>query len=61
MDEIARLDAAVDVIAQRPDAAKPHRTAPALRDYQAGGVRLVFYATALGSIVIVVYVEAAED
>lgn len=59
--ELARLDAAVDDIAVRPDAAKPHRTAPALRDHHGDGVRIIYYATALGSIVIVVYVEADED
>lgn len=61
VDAIARLDAAVDAIAQSPDAAKPHRTAPALRDHQGDGVRVIYYATALGSIVIVVYVEAADE
>lgn len=60
-DELARIDTAVDGIALRPDAAKPHRTAPALRDHQGDGVRVIYYATALGSIVIVVYVEADED
>lgn len=61
MDELALLDTAVDDIARRPDAAKPHRTAPALRDHQGDSVRVIYYATALGSIVIVVYVEADEE
>lgn len=53
-----RLDRALNVIAARPEAVKTHATAPALRDYQEGGVRAIFYSTALGSIIIVVYVEA---
>ncbi|WP_234285171.1 hypothetical protein [Streptomyces venezuelae] len=32
---------------------KPHATASALRDYQHDGVRVISYATAIGSILIV--------
>ncbi|MFF8414605.1 hypothetical protein [Streptomyces omiyaensis] len=56
--QTARVDAALDTIAAAPDEVKRHATASALRDYQHDGVRLIFYATALGSILIVTYVEA---
>jgi len=56
--QTARVDAALNAIAAAPDEVKPHATASALRDYQHDGVRLIFYATALGSILIVTYVEA---
>ncbi|MFE3122947.1 hypothetical protein ACFXHD_05960 [Streptomyces hydrogenans] len=56
--QTVRVDAALNVIAAGPDEVKPHATASALRDYQDDGVRLIFYATALGSILIVTYVEA---
>lgn len=52
-----RLDTALNAIAAAPDAAKQHPTAAALRDYQQDGVRVIYYSTALGSIVIVTYVE----
>ncbi|WP_418961264.1 hypothetical protein [Streptomyces tritici] len=45
------------MIAADPGAGKAHATASALRDYQHEGIRVVFYATALGSILIVTYVE----
>ncbi|MFE5798071.1 hypothetical protein ACFQ8C_36615 [Streptomyces sp. NPDC056503] len=56
--QTARVDAALNTIAAAPDEVKQHATASALRDYQHDGVRLIFYATALGSILIVTYVEA---
>ncbi len=37
---------------------KRHATAAAPRDYQQDGIRLILYATALGSILIVTYVAA---
>lgn len=55
--QAARLDTALDVIGADPGAVKPHATAPALHDYQHDSLRIVFYATALGSILIVTYVE----
>ncbi|GGV99275.1 hypothetical protein GCM10010230_25000 [Streptomyces narbonensis] len=51
------LDKALNVIAADPTDVKPHATASALRDYQHDGIRVIFYATALGSILIVTYVE----
>ncbi|MFE5977274.1 hypothetical protein ACFQ64_34520 [Streptomyces sp. NPDC056460] len=55
--QTAALDATLNVIAADPGGVKHHATAPALRDYQHDGVRAIFYATALGSILIVTYVE----
>ncbi|MFE5940867.1 hypothetical protein ACFQ69_36735 [Streptomyces sp. NPDC056470] len=55
--QTSQLDAALNEIAADPADVKPHATATALRDHQHAGVRIVFYATALGSILIVTYVE----
>ncbi|MBT2439938.1 hypothetical protein J7E93_07345 [Streptomyces sp. ISL-36] len=55
--QAAVLDGTLNAIAADPDAVKPHATASALRDYQHDGIRVIFYATALGSILIVTYVE----
>ncbi|MFI8966938.1 hypothetical protein ACIGO8_33060 [Streptomyces sp. NPDC053493] len=57
IEQTARLDKALNVLAADPAAAKPHATATALRDHQHEGIRVIFYATALGSILIVTYVE----
>ncbi|MFE2015127.1 hypothetical protein [Streptomyces sp. NPDC059491] len=51
------LDGALHAIGSDPGAVTPHATASALRDYRRGGVRVIFFATALGSILIVTYVE----
>lgn len=56
--QTARVDAALNTVAAAPDEVKAHATASALRDYQHDGVRIIFYATALGSILIVTYIEA---
>ncbi|MEU5425805.1 hypothetical protein AB0H73_09375 [Streptomyces olivoreticuli] len=55
--QISRVDAALNTIAADPSAVKAHATASALHDFQHEGIRVVFYATALGSILIVTYVE----
>ncbi|MEV6250684.1 hypothetical protein AB0M38_31610 [Streptomyces sp. NPDC051742] len=55
--QTVRLDTALNVIAAAPADVKHHATASALRDYQHDGIRVIFYATALGSILIVTYVE----
>lgn len=55
--QTAALDGTLNVIAADPAAVKPHATASALRDYQHDGIRVIFYATALGSILICTYVE----
>ncbi len=57
VEQTVRLDAALNTLAAAPDEVKPHATASALRDYQHDGIRVIFYATALGSILIVTYVE----
>ncbi|MFE6853856.1 hypothetical protein ACFVDH_24055 [Streptomyces sp. NPDC057674] len=56
-EQTARLDAALSTLAEAPADVKQHATATALRDYQHDGIRVIFYATALGSILIVTYVE----
>jgi methionyl-tRNA formyltransferase len=56
--QMARVDAALNTVAAAPDEVKAHATASALRDYQHDGIRVIFYATALGSILIVTYIEA---
>ncbi|CAM5228810.1 hypothetical protein GCM10010329_79650 [Streptomyces spiroverticillatus] len=55
--QAARLDEALTTVAADPAAVKRHSTAEALRDFRHEDVRIVFYATALGSILIVTYVE----
>lgn len=60
IDQSARLDVALGAIAEAPAEVKQHATAPALRDYQRDGIRVIFYATAPGSILIVTYVEVDE-
>ncbi|MFE7584612.1 hypothetical protein ACFU5Y_23970 [Streptomyces gardneri] len=60
VEQSARLDVALGVIAGAPAEVKQHATASALRDYRHDGVRVIFYATALGSILIVTYVEVDE-
>ncbi|MCX5233475.1 hypothetical protein [Streptomyces sp. NBC_00233] len=55
--QTAVLDATLNVIAADPGAVKQHAAASALRDFQHDGVRVIFYATALGSILIVTYIE----
>ncbi|MFF8513206.1 hypothetical protein ACF064_34630 [Streptomyces sp. NPDC015492] len=48
--QTGRLDAALNVIAADPTDVKPHATTSALRDYQHDGLRVIFYATALGTL-----------
>lgn len=60
VEQTARLDAALNVIAAAPADVKQHATASALRDYQHDRLRVIFYATALGSILIVTYIEVDE-
>ncbi|MFE2911446.1 type II toxin-antitoxin system RelE family toxin [Kitasatospora indigofera] len=58
--EAERLDRALAVIAADPiGAAPPMVTAPVLREYRdANGARVIYYATVLGSVVVVAYLEA---
>lgn len=57
VEQTARLDTALNTLAAAPDEVKQHATASALRDYEHNDIRVIFYATALGSILIVTYVE----
>lgn len=55
--ELARLDVALDVIADQPDIGSPTKNGP-VREYVGHGVRVVYVPTALGTLVLVAYVEA---
>ncbi|MEU3749006.1 MULTISPECIES: hypothetical protein [Streptomyces] len=61
VEQAARLDAALSVIAEALADVKQHATASALRDYRRDGIRVIFYATVLGSILIVTYVEVDDS
>ncbi|MFC5888746.1 hypothetical protein [Kitasatospora aburaviensis] len=58
--EAERLDVALVVIAADPlGAAAPMPTAPVLREYRDdAGARVIYYATVLGTVVVVAYLEA---
>ena len=56
--ELARLDPVLDDLSTNPDLGTPLRGNPLLRDYRRGRVRVIYYATTLGMIIIVAYVEA---
>lgn len=57
-EERHRLDAAVVSVSLDPAIGGPLATTPLLRDYRhANAARLIYYATTLGTVVIVVYVE----
>lgn len=53
----ARLDVLLGAIAADPSVGPPDASG-LLRDYQQGGCRVLYVATALGSVVVVAYVEA---
>lgn len=55
--ELARLDPVLDEIAADPGIGTP-RPGSLLREHRRGDARVVYYATALGTIVIVTYLEA---
>ncbi|WP_030019352.1 type II toxin-antitoxin system RelE/ParE family toxin [Streptomyces monomycini] len=55
-DDLARLDPVLDAIADAPDIGRPLRDSP-LREYQQNSVRVIYYATTLGTIIVVAYVE----
>ncbi len=54
--DLARLDPVLDTIAAAPDIGRPLADSP-LREHQQGGVRVICYATTLGTIIVVAYVE----
>ncbi|MFD0119687.1 hypothetical protein ACFVZL_41370 [Streptomyces sp. NPDC058320] len=55
--ELARLDTALDVIAADPQIGMLSKNG-AIRTYQQDRVRVVYVPTALGTLVLVAYVEA---
>ncbi|MFF1400587.1 hypothetical protein ACFVZD_43445 [Streptomyces sp. NPDC058287] len=55
--ELARLDTALDVIAADPQIGVSSKNG-AIRTYQQDRVRVVYVPTALGTLVLVAYVEA---
>lgn len=55
-DDLARLDTAVDAIAADPAIGRPLADSP-LREHQQDSVRVIYYATTLGTIIVVAYVE----
>ncbi len=55
--ELARLDTALDVIAADPDAGTPTKHG-SVREYVRDQVRIIYVPTALGTLVLVAYVEA---
>ncbi|MEU2789060.1 hypothetical protein [Streptomyces sp. NPDC007100] len=55
-DDLARLDPVLDTIAADPEAGRPLADSP-LREREQDGVRVIYYATTLGTIIVVAYVE----
>lgn len=56
-DEQARLDRVLDVIATDPDVGTPTKHG-SVREYVQDQVRVIYVPTALGTLVLVAYVEA---
>jgi hypothetical protein len=57
--ELEKLDRALDVISVDPSVGAPMPASPVLREYREDtGARVIYYATALGSVIVVAYVEA---
>ncbi|KWT63890.1 hypothetical protein ADL21_00615 [Streptomyces albus subsp. albus] len=54
--DLARLDPALDAIAAAPEVGRRLADSP-LREHQQDGVRVIYYATTLGTIIVVTYVE----
>ncbi|MFH8410718.1 hypothetical protein ACH4FX_38995 [Streptomyces sp. NPDC018019] len=55
-DDLARLDVVLDAIAADPEVGRPLADSP-LREYEQDSVRVIYYATTLGTIIVVAYVE----
>lgn len=55
--ELARLDPALDAIARNPSIGASSKNA-AYREYRTASVRVLYVPTALGTLVLVAYVEA---
>jgi hypothetical protein len=58
VQELQRLDPLLVTIAINPKIGDPLPGAPLLRDYREGSARVVYYATALGMVIVVAYAEA---
>ncbi|MFH8410676.1 hypothetical protein ACH4FX_38785 [Streptomyces sp. NPDC018019] len=46
----------LDAVAADPDIGRP-LAGNSLREYEQGGVRVIYYTTTLGTIIVVAYVE----
>ncbi|MER6351194.1 hypothetical protein ABT186_04910 [Streptomyces sp. NPDC001634] len=55
--ELQHLDPLLVAISVNPKIGDPLPNAPLLRDYRQGSARVVFYATALGMVIVVAYME----
>ncbi|MER7203857.1 hypothetical protein CG723_30980 [Streptomyces sp. CB01635] len=55
--DLDRLDAVLDVIASDPTVGTATKHG-SVREYQRAGVRVIYIPTALGTLVLVAYVEA---
>lgn len=55
--DLDRLDAVLDVIASDPTVGTATKHG-SVREYQRSGVRVIYIPTALGTLVLVAYVEA---
>ncbi|MFD9630097.1 hypothetical protein [Streptomyces violascens] len=56
--DLERLDPLLVAISINPKIGETVPESPLLRDYQQGTARVIYYATALGTIIVVAYVEA---
>lgn len=54
----ARLERVLDVVAVNPMVGPLMERTPTLREYSEDGCRIVYFATTLGTVVVVAYVEA---
>jgi hypothetical protein len=54
----ARLELVLNVVAVNPMVGALMERAPTLREYGEAGCRVVYFATTLGTVVVVAYVEA---
>ncbi|MFC7306044.1 hypothetical protein ACFQVC_17685 [Streptomyces monticola] len=57
-EDLARLDPVLVDISINPKLGDPVPSSPMLRDYRRGSVRVMYYATALGMVIVVAYAEA---
>jgi hypothetical protein len=55
--ELERLDPLLVAISVNPKIGDPLPESPLLRDYREGTARVIYYATTLGMIIVVAYIE----